>query len=68
MLLNVYIKKIDWEIEVGGSRVQGHPQLPSKVEASLSYMDLLSETQKRKKESVRAIFQMRNWNLRDLKT
>ena len=50
MLLNINIKKIAWEIDVGGSGVQGHPQLPSKVEASLSYMNLVLGNSKEKKK------------------
>jgi hypothetical protein len=40
------------ELEEGGSGVQGHPQLHSKSEANLSYMEASIQKKKKKKKKV----------------
>ena len=38
------------EVEAGGSKFQGHPHLPSKIQASLEYMRAWLKKQSRKSE------------------
>lgn len=36
--LNASVNRGTWEVEAGGSQVQGHPQLHNEFEASLAYL------------------------------
>jgi hypothetical protein len=53
LCLNLRPAGCTWEVEAGGSRVQGHLQLHSQQEANLGYMRRISKQNKTKQDKTK---------------